>query len=91
LAAISALNTPKQGKTPFTEVTALQQAAEALVKRYDVAGLLTLTYRETVQERHVRKYGARPAETRTYATSGVVWIYQNSPESSLNVASLRSP
>jgi len=67
-AAISALNTPKQGKTPFTEMAALQQAAEALVQRYAVAGLLTLTYRETVQERHVRKYGARPAETRTERT-----------------------
>lgn len=77
-AAISALNTPKQGKTPFTEVAALQQAAEALVKRYDVAGLLTLTYRETVQERHVRKYGARPAETRTERTVQVT--VQHAPE-----------
>lgn len=67
-AAITALNTPKQGKTPFGEVAALQQEAEALVKRYDVAGLLTLTYHETVQERHVRKYGVRPAETRITRT-----------------------
>lgn len=67
-AAIAALNTPKQGKAPFVEMVTLQQAAEALVKRYDVAGLLTLTYRETMRERQVRKYGARPAETRTERT-----------------------
>ncbi len=58
-ADIVALNTPKQGKTPFVEVADLQQAAEALVKRYAVADLLTLTYGEMVRERQVRKYGTR--------------------------------
>ncbi|MGC8780621.1 MAG: IS1634 family transposase [Anaerolineae bacterium] len=77
-AAITTLNTPKQGKTPFVEVAALQQAAEALVQRYDVAGLLTLTYHETVQERHVRKYGVRPAETRSARTVQVT--VQRHPE-----------
>lgn len=77
-AAIAALNTPKQGKTRFVEVAALQQAAEALVHRYDVAGLLTLTYHETVQERHVRKYGTRPAETRIARTVQV--MVQRNPE-----------
>jgi len=67
-AAIGALQTPKQGKTPMADVAALQAAVEALAKRYDVVGLLTLTYAETVHERHVRKYGARPAETRTTHT-----------------------
>ena len=67
-AAVAALHTPKQGKAPFVELTALQQAAEALVQRYAVAGLLTLTYCETIRERHVRKYDARPAETRTERT-----------------------
>jgi transposase len=46
----------------------LQKAAAALVKRHDVVGLLTLTYAETVQVRQVRKYGARPATTRTACT-----------------------
>jgi transposase len=67
-AAIAELNVPKQGKTPFADRAALQQAAEALLKRHAVAGLLTLTYAETVQVRQVRKYGARPAETRTACT-----------------------
>lgn len=66
--ALWALNTPTQGRTPCTDVPALRQAAEAIVRRYAVAGLLTLTYSETVHERHVRKYGARPAETRTERT-----------------------
>ena len=67
-AALSALNTAKQGKPPFADIAALQQAAAALLKRYAVEGLLTLTYAETVQVRQVRKYGARPAETRTACT-----------------------
>ena len=66
--AILALNQPKQGRTPLTTVAAMQEAAEALLQRYDVMGLLTLTYTETVQERQVRKYGDRPAETRTECT-----------------------
>ncbi|MBK9231247.1 MAG: IS1634 family transposase [Anaerolineae bacterium] len=67
-AAIAALNTPKQSKTPFADVATLQKAAEALLKQHNVVGLLTLTYTETVQKRHVRKYGDRPAETRTETT-----------------------
>ena len=67
-AALSALNTAKQGKPPFADIASLQQAAVALLKRYAVEGLLTLTYAETVQVRQVRKYGARPAETQTKCT-----------------------
>lgn len=67
-AALAELNAPKQGKPPFTDRAGLQQAAEALLKRYAIEGLLTLTYAETVQVRQVRKYGARPAETRTACT-----------------------
>jgi transposase len=67
-AALAALNTPKQGKTPFADVASLPQAAETLLKRHEVVGLLTLTYAETMQVRQVRKYGARPAETRTACT-----------------------
>ncbi len=67
-AALLALNTPTPGRKPFADLPALQQAAEALGVRYAVAGLLTLTYNETVHERRVRKYGARPAETRCERT-----------------------
>lgn len=66
--AILALNQPKQGRTPLTTVEEMQAAAEAVLKRKDVAELLTLTYTETVTEREVRKYGDRPAAIRTTRT-----------------------
>lgn len=66
--AILALNQPKQGRTPLTTVEEMQAAAEAVLKRKDVAALLTLTYTETVTEREVRKYGDRPAAIRTTRT-----------------------
>ena len=63
-AAVTALNERKQGKEPFGAMEPLRQAAEAIVKRYAVVGLLGLDYAEQVHERQVRKYGARPAATR---------------------------
>lgn len=57
---------------PFCKLAARQQAIEALVQRYTGAGLLTLTDRETVRERHGRKYGARPAKTRTVRSVQVI-------------------
>lgn len=66
--AILALNQPKQGRTPLTTVEEMRAAAEAVLKRKDVAALLTLTYTETVTEREVRKYGDRPAAIRTTRT-----------------------
>ena len=66
--AILALNQPKQGRTPLTTVEEMQAAAEAVLKRKDVAELLTLTYTEIVTEREVRKYGDRPAAIRTTRT-----------------------
>ena len=72
--AILALNQSKQGRTPLTTVAAMQETADALLQRYDVMGLLTLTYTETVQERQVRKYGDRPAETRKDCTVAVTVV-----------------
>ena len=72
--AILALNQPKQGRTPLTTVAAMREAAEALLQRHDVMGLLTLTYTEAIQERQVRKYGDRPAETRTECTVAVTVV-----------------
>jgi transposase len=63
-AAIAALNVHKRGKPRLTECADLQQTAEALLEKHRVLGLLVLQYHEHVQERQVRKYGARPAETR---------------------------
>lgn len=62
--AIRALNDRKQGKPRLATVTALREAAEALCRRYQVTGLLVLTYAEQVHERQVRQYGDSPAETR---------------------------
>ena len=62
--AIEALNQRGKGKPRFDEVEALQQAAETLVKRHRVKGLLTVRYHEQVEERWVRRYGSRPAEWR---------------------------
>ncbi|MBI5956079.1 MAG: IS1634 family transposase [Chloroflexi bacterium] len=63
-AAIEALNERKQGRERFTELEPLRQTAEAILKQHEVEGLLVLQYAEQAQERPVRKYGARPAETR---------------------------
>jgi transposase len=63
-AAIRALNVRKRGKVRYTDRAGLQVAVEALLQQYAVAGLLTVQYHEQVQERRVRKYRERPAETR---------------------------
>jgi len=62
--ALEGLNEHRQGKHRFTEVEAWRQAAEKIVKRYRVEGLLCLSDNESVQERRVRRYKERPAETR---------------------------
>jgi transposase len=73
--ALLALNQPKQGRTPLTTVAAMQAAADALLQRYAVSGLLTLTYTETVQERPVRTYKNRPAEMRSACTVQVAVVH----------------
>lgn len=62
--AITALNERKRGKERLTDAESLRQAAEAILNRQGVAGLLVLQVTEQVAERQVRKYGGRPAETR---------------------------
>jgi transposase len=63
-AALAALMERKQGKKVFTEVAELRKAAEAIVQRHDVTGLLRLDYQQIVHECPVRAYGARPAAVR---------------------------
>jgi transposase len=65
--ALLALTEHKQGKEPFADAEKLRQAAEAILKQRDVQGLLTFQVTLQTQERHLRKYGDRPAETRTEA------------------------
>lgn len=59
--ALAGLNERGRGKKRFTEVEALQQAAEALVEQHRVQGLLRLSYEEEVKGRPVRRYRDRPA------------------------------
>jgi transposase len=58
------LNAPKRGKKRRRDAASLRQAAEAIVAAQGVAGLLCLEYDERVQERSVRRYKERPAQTR---------------------------
>ena len=63
--ALRELTRRKQGKAPFTEVEPLRLATEAILKQHDVQGLLQVQIALQAQERHLRKYSNRPAETRT--------------------------
>jgi transposase len=62
--ALADLQTRRQGKPRCTELAALREAADAILARYRVQGLLRLHYEEHVCERPVRRYGARPATIR---------------------------
>lgn len=63
-AQIQGLNVRGRGKRHFRSQEALQEAAQVIVKRYRVEGLLTLCYREQVEERVIRGYGQRETEVR---------------------------
>jgi len=62
--ALSALTpAPGRGKRQWDDVGALQRAAQALLKKYRVAGLLCIDYHREVKQRTIRKYKERPART----------------------------
>jgi transposase len=54
---------PGRGKRQWDDLIALQSAAQAILKRRRVQGLLEVTYRQEVERRTVRKYRDRPART----------------------------
>jgi transposase len=62
--ALTALNQRGRGKRRYRTRAALQTAAAALLARYGVAELLTLTYAETETRREVRRYRRVAAEVR---------------------------
>jgi transposase len=62
--ALADLQTRRQGKPRCAEVPAVREAAEAILARYRVQGLVRLHYEEHVCERPVRRYGTRPATVR---------------------------
>jgi transposase len=54
---------PGRGKKQFSELASLQQAVEAILKRYKVTGLFDVVFEEQVTERHIRPYRDQPART----------------------------
>jgi transposase len=63
-AALKALTERKRGKKVWHEVDELRQAAEAILVRRGVVGLLHLDVQEVIHERPLRAYGQRPATVR---------------------------
>jgi transposase len=60
-AELAALMERKRGKKVWRETDELCQAAEAILVRRNVVGLLHLEVQEIVHERRLRAYGQRPA------------------------------
>ena len=54
---------PGRGKRQYDDLALLQAAAEAILQKYRVTGLLQLTYERQVSHRQIRKYKERPART----------------------------
>jgi transposase len=63
-AELAALTERKRGKKVWREADELRQAAETILVRRDVVGLLHLDVQETIHERRLRAYGQRPATVR---------------------------
>lgn len=56
---------PARGKRQWSELDPLTTAVEAILKRYRVQGLLTVSYERQETQRHIRKHKERPARTET--------------------------
>jgi transposase len=70
-AEVEHLNEHKQGKKRYHDDASLQQAAQAILKRHRVEGLLTVTIEEQVEECWVRAYGTHSARVRVERTLSV--------------------
>ena len=62
-AAVLALNERGRGKRRYADVTALRQAAQAIVRKHRVQGLLCLDFEVTTAERTIRGYRESPTRT----------------------------
>jgi len=60
-AAVAALNEGRRGKRRLLQVPALQEAVVAILARYQVQGLLRMSYEAPVRQHPVRRCGQRPA------------------------------
>jgi transposase len=63
-AAGAALTARRQGTPRLTQLPALQEAVEAILRRYRVESLLDVRYEERGHKHPVRRYGDRPARVR---------------------------
>jgi len=62
--ALLALTPPRgRGKRQWTDLAALQEAVQHILKRYRVVGLLAVSYHQEVAEQAIRQYGERPGRT----------------------------
>jgi transposase len=57
---------PGRGRHPFIAEAPLREAAQAILERYDVAGLLSFEVERQVQSKSVRAYGSRPARVEEH-------------------------
>jgi transposase len=64
LAGLAHLNERWRGKHRLSQLAALREAAEAILVRYQVQGLVLVSYEEQVRQRPIRRYGSRPATIR---------------------------
>ena len=60
---INQLDERKKGKKPLPDEAAAKQAAEAIIVKYRVEGLIKVSVRTEIEEREKRRYGSRPAAT----------------------------
>ena len=60
-AELRQLNERKQGKRRLTSSSEMEQAAQEILKRHRVEGLLRVAITDEVKERRLRAYGQRPA------------------------------
>jgi transposase len=79
VAAIESLSERKQGKKLLSERQALQEAAEAILVRHSVQGLVNLSYSEQVSQIPVRCYGNRPATMREQRQVSVTAVVEEEP------------
>ena len=59
--ALGELGQRRRGKKRLSQLSDWQEAAERILRRYRVQGLLQLDYQVTTRERHLRAYRDRPA------------------------------
>jgi transposase len=60
---INTLDERKKGKKPLPDEAAANQAAEAILVKYRVKGLVKVSVSTEIKQQEKRRYGARPAGT----------------------------